>query len=146
MTNQNNNLEWYERIFTDGGDVLREMIIETLENQPDQYAADLSNNAFNSDYTFIYTSDAEKALVSYGVFNAIAEIVEYENDNFGQVNTDLSDPSNVANMLTLIKGEELLYTYQDEFENIEGYDWNSQISYEVLNEMINIIKGDLENE
>ena len=43
-----------------------------------------------------------------GVFEAIEEIKIYEQDNFGTVNTDLSDPEKVVNMYAYIKGEEIL--------------------------------------
>ena len=41
-------------------------------------------------------------------FDAIEIVQEYEQDNFGEVTTKLSDPEKVVNMLAYIMGEELL--------------------------------------
>jgi len=73
------------------------------------YGADLHNELFNTDYFIIGTYEAKKWLETHpGVFEAIEEIKEYEQDNFGQVSTDLSDPEKVVNMFAYIEGEKLL--------------------------------------
>ena len=38
---------------------------------------------------------------------------EYENDNFGEVNTDFSDPEKVVNMYVYIIGEYIVNAYYD---------------------------------
>ncbi len=68
------------------------------------YGCDLHSTIFNEDY-FV---NAEKWLNEFGVFNAINEIKEYEQDNFGEVTTDFSDSEKVANMYAYILGEILL--------------------------------------
>ena len=75
----------------------------------DDYLSDLHNELYNSDYEYIYYSDAVKDLEEYGVFDAIEEVKEYEEFNFGEVNTDFSNPCNVANMLFYIIGEKIIY-------------------------------------
>lgn len=75
----------------------------------DDYLSDLHNELYNSDYEYIYYSDARKDLEEYGVFDAIEEVKEYEEFNFGEVNTDFSNPCNVANMLFYIIGEKIIY-------------------------------------
>ena len=42
------------------------------------------------------------------VFEVIEYIHDYETENFGEVNTTLSNPESVANMFAYIRGEELL--------------------------------------
>ena len=94
-----------------------EDIKEILESY-NGYYYDLHNDVFNTDYYIIGTYEAEKALEQYGVFNAIGKIEEYENDNFGEVLTDLSDPEKIANMLYYIIGNEAiqdLYEYSETF-------------------------------
>lgn len=71
------------------------------------YAADLHNYTFNKNY-FIIGTHAAKEWLGDSVFEAINCIKEYEQDNFGEVTTDLSDPERVVNMYAYIKGEELL--------------------------------------
>ena len=87
------------------------------------YYSDLHNETFNTDYYIIGTYEAEKALEQYGTFEAIRKIREYENDNFGELFTDLSDPEKVANMLYYIIGEEAiqeLYEYSEAFSENEN--------------------------
>ena len=89
------------------------------------YGADLHNDLFNSDYYIIGRYQAEQWLIANtGVFNAIVIILEYENMEFGEVNTDLSEPEGVCNMIVYIAGEEVL----QESETLQKK-WN-----EVLNE------------
>jgi len=69
---------------------------------------DLHNEIFNTDYYIIGTYEAKKWLGAFA-FEAIEKIQEYENDNFGEVSTDLSDPEQVVNMYVYIIGEQLIY-------------------------------------
>src|SRR5690606_23350328 len=73
------------------------------------YACDLHNELFNTDYFIIGYARAEDWLKdNVGVFAAIEEIKEYEQDNFGDVSTDFSSSEKVVNMYAYIKGEEIL--------------------------------------
>ena len=92
-------------------------IIEALtDGEYSGYYCDLHNELFNEDYHYCYTSEAEDDLNAIGVFNAIGVIVKYETKEFGVVNTDFTNPCNVANMLYYIVGEEVLYDLFDECE------------------------------
>ena len=95
-------------------------IIEALtDGEYSGYYCDLHNELFNTDYHYIYTSDAKKALNEIGVFDAIGVIVKYETEEFGVVNTDFTSPCDVANMLYYIVGEEVLC---DLFDGCELWD------------------------
>ena len=83
-------------------------IIEALKNGFDGYYCDLHNEVFNSDYYIIGTYEAQQALEEFGVFKAIEKVKEYEEDRFGAVYTDFSNPEEFANMLYYIIGEEML--------------------------------------
>lgn len=91
------------------------------ENTPDCYGCDLHNEIFNSDYYIIGRYDAEQWLTNNGgIFNLIDDVKEYEEDNFGEVNTNLSEPENIVNMVVYIYGEEILSkskTLQDNWGN-----------------------------
>ena len=92
-------------------------IIEALTDEEySGYYCDLHNHLFNEDYHYCYTSEAKDDLNAIGVFDAIGVIVEYEKDNFGEVNSDFTSPCEVANMLYYIVGEEVLYDLFDECE------------------------------
>lgn len=73
------------------------------------YGCDLHNELFNSDYFIIGYYAAEQWLIkNTGVFKAIDIIQDYEKNNFGEVQTDLSSSEAVCNMVAYILGEELL--------------------------------------
>ena len=73
----------------------------------DQYGCDLHHEIFNMDY-FIIGFYQAKEFLGDEVFEAMQEVKNYEQDNFGQVSTDLSDPEKVVNMLAYVVGEEML--------------------------------------
>lgn len=91
-------------------------------------ASDLHHYLYNEDYFIIGTWDAKQFLankVDGGVFEAIEKIREYEQDNFGEVNTDFSDPEKVVNMYAYIVGEELLNdckTFTNADEKLDSID------------------------
>ena len=104
-------------------------IIEALENGYDGYLCDLHDSIFNEEYYFCYTDEAKNELENYNVFDIIGMIAEYEKDNFGEVNTDFSNPCQVGNMLWYIVGDEVL---NNMFSGCEEFDelWNSKLSKE----------------
>ena len=70
-------------------------------------ALDLHHHVYNEDYFIIGTDEAKQWLGDL-VFDAIEEIRGYEQENYGEVTTDFSDPEQVANMIAYILGEEIL--------------------------------------
>lgn len=97
------------------------------DNEPICYGCDLHSEIFNSDYYIIGRYQAEQWLVKHiGVFNAIGEIKEYEESNFGEVNTDLSESEKVVNMIVYIAGEEILSNIESLRDN-----WNNRLDEEV---------------
>lgn len=121
---------------------LVDMVIETLENGFDGYYRDIHSEVFNSDYTYVYTQDAIEALEDYGTFTAIGEVVEYEKDNFGEVTTDLSDPTKVANMMVYILGESVIYGRDDDFSNKLDSVWDYLADDDTNAELVALLKGD----
>jgi len=91
--------------------LLEETIIKLNDSKNSNvYGCDLHNKLFNEDY-FINGDAAAGNWLSnngIGIFGRIAYIKEYENSNFGEVNTDFSSSENVCNMLVYIVGEDLL--------------------------------------
>ena len=85
-----------------------EAIKEALQDGYSSHYSDLHNEVFNTDYYIIGTHQAKQFLESYGVFDAIEEVQEYETNNFGEVYTELHNPEKLANMLYYIIGEEVL--------------------------------------
>ena len=76
---------------------------------------DLHHHAFNEDYYIIGTYQAKQWLGDMA-FDVIEHIREYEEFNFGEVNTDFSSPEKVVNMYAYIIGEEIVQEYLEELE------------------------------
>jgi hypothetical protein len=113
----------------------RERIIECLKNGYSGYYCDLHHEVFNTDYYIVGTYKAKKALEEYGVWDAIEKVKTYEEDNFGEVYTDLSDPEKLVNMLFYIIGEEVLYEMMN---GIEAWNenWNNRADEETNAEIL----------
>lgn len=117
----------------------KERIIEELERGYDGYLCDLHDGVFNTDYKYIYTSKAKEMLDEYDVFEAVEEIKNYELDNFGTVNTDFSNPCNVANMLWYIIGEEALWELMENSGECDEL-WNEELGEVERKVLIRIFK------
>jgi hypothetical protein len=113
------------------------LAIDTIDDlkgsEPD--ASDLHHEIFNTSEFEVYYHEAEAWLDKhYKPFDAIGKIQDYEQDNFGYIHTDLSDPCKVVNMLIYILGEEILA----ESEHLQER-WNDQLTDQDLE----IIKNEL---
>jgi hypothetical protein len=108
-------------------------INELIKYAPSEIeGSELHNNLFNEDYFIIGRYQAEMFLRDCGgVFSCIAEIKEYEEGNFGEVTTDLSDAEGVANMYAYIKGEEMLSNCPT-----LGKNWDKHLDTEELQAII----------
>ena len=88
-------------------------LTETEKHEPEfimlnkDEPSEIHNRAFNEDYYIIGT---HKAIEWMGdqVFKIIETIKEYEQDNFGEVTTDLSSPEKLVNMYAYIVGEQVV--------------------------------------
>lgn len=108
-----------------------EGIDNLLDSEETIDGSELHNRLFNEDYFIIGRYQAEQFLQeSGGVFNAIETITEYEQAQFGAVNTNLADAERVANMYAYIKGEEVLQKCRTFARN-----WDKELSLEELQEI-----------
>lgn len=124
----------YTRINTE----LIQYTIDGLENLrgANTYVCDLHNEIFNTDYFLIGYYNCEKWLEkNVGVFDAIRTIQEWEINNFGVLNTPMTDSEKILNMYVYIKGDEILNELQSVHEN-----WDSTIDDEILDNMITELK------
>lgn len=103
----------------------RKRVVEVLEAGYEGYLSDLHNEVFNMEYYVCYYNEAV-AILGSRVYDAVGYIVDYEKENFGEVNTNFFDPCAVVNMLWYIIGEEELCSM---FEGCEEWDefWNEEI-------------------
>lgn len=93
---------------------------------------EIHHEVYNMDYFVIGRWQAEQYLVQHeGVFNAIGEVQEYEEQNFGEVATDLSEAEHVCNMLAYIYGERLLNDLETITDN-----WDEELTEELQDEIL----------
>ena len=123
---------------------VKDYIIDQLASDVglDQHISDLHHYLLNEDYFIIGYYQAEQWLKkdNGSVFEAIEHIKDYEQSNFGQVSTDLSNSESVANMLAYILGEEILF-------NNDTYNLFTRFHNEYLDEdkrdlLISSLKGE----
>jgi hypothetical protein len=116
---------------------LKSLIIDAINDNRlnDKPVNEIHNEVFNTDYFIIGRYEAEQWLINNGgIFNAIEIIKDYENNNFGEVNTDFSEPEKVCNMYVYILGEELingLKFIQDNWDN----DLSEELKEALLDEL-----------
>ena len=98
-------------------ETVKEYIIDRLGEGIGEtpHASDLHHYLLNEDYFIIGRYKATQFLGGE-TFNAIEKVKTYEQDNFGEVSTDLSEPEKVVNMFAYIVGEEILR----ESETLQG--------------------------
>lgn len=91
---------------------LLDHIINTISDQELTDFEELHYHAFNEDYYIIGYYQASEWLKKHdiGEFEAIADIIEWERDNFGEVTLKSEDINSekIVNMYVYFKGEELL--------------------------------------
>jgi hypothetical protein len=112
---------------------------DMLDNETIIEGFDLHNRLFNEDYFIIGRYEAEMFLQDIGgVFNAIDEIMEYENTHFGCVNTNLASAEDVANTMAYIRGEHFLGNCPTLEKN-----WDRKLSLdrlqEIKDELLNLL-------
>lgn len=95
------------------------------------HGCDLHNEIFNTDYFIIGSYAAEQWLINNpGIFQAIEDIKKYEQDYFGEVNTDISSAEAVANMWAYIEGENILATSEVLNDN-----WDVRLTAEAIEDI-----------
>tara|TARA_S200002703_G_scaffold118530_1_gene104183 strand:- start:275 stop:613 length:339 start_codon:yes stop_codon:yes gene_type:complete len=105
----------YEEIKEHFNNYLDENLNYHKDNNP-HWREDLHHYAFNEDYYIIGRYQAKQWLGDMA-FDVINIIKDYEQDNFGQVTTDFSEPENVVNMYAYIVGEQIVHGWLDENAN-----------------------------
>jgi hypothetical protein len=101
------NLHKYNEIKEHFTDWMNEQDHEWLRNNKGEW----HHECFNTDYYIIGTYKAEQWMGSKA-FDIIRTVKEYEEDNFGEVTTDLADPEKVVNMYAYIVGEQVVSEWQ----------------------------------
>ncbi len=80
--------------------------------------------------------DYEDTTLDSGAFGAIQLVQAYEQDNFGEVNTDLTDPCKVADMVDYIRGTRVF----EELLNEADFELDDKITKENAKKIIELAK------
>ena len=111
---------------------IRSYVVDNIKDYIGVYVGDLHHNLFNTNYWVMGYYNSEKEILKHGsVFDAIAKIKEYEESEFGECITDLSNSERVCNMLTYILGEECLNDVKAMNEH-----WDDDLTEEIANKII----------
>lgn len=113
-------------------EIMERFIEEAEQHEQDERPEDVEivNTVSNSNYYIVYYSEAKEAFEEFSVWEALEKVQQFENDHFGKVLTDLSDPTNVANTLWYILVEEFAIDY-----DIYEYDTMSELIEELEKEL-----------
>ena len=100
-------------------------------------AGDLHASLYNETQYYVLFADAKEAAAEIDVWECIGAVQKYEQDQFGEVYTPLSDACRVVNMVVYILGEALL---QAIYEGTEYFDekWDEQLSDDDLAAMLTL--------
>ena len=82
---------------------------------------EVHNEVFNTDYFIVGFYQADQWIQKNfdSTFEAINIVKQYEVDNFGEFNTEINSEK-IANMLSYICGEVVLYNELDSFNDLES--------------------------
>lgn len=116
-----------------------EAIMETLECGYYGYYCDLHNKVFNEDWYIIGTAKAKEALKEYDVFEAIGLVQDYEEEQFGEVNTDLSRPEELISMVWYIIGDGVIGEMASEIKEFDD-NWNEEADEETNEKIVKAMK------
>ena len=112
---------------------------ETYENETFNQASNIYTREAALDLDKFVKDDAtdyEDTVVDSGAFGAIQLVKTYEQDNFGEVNTDLTDPCKVADMVDYIRGTRVF----EELLNEADFELDDEITEENAKKIIELAK------
>ena len=118
-------------------EAVKSALVDNIASLDRPYAGDLHHTLYNDPQHYIYYADAEEVTAELDVWECIGAVQKYEQDQFGEVYTPLSDACKVANMVVYIMGYELLDKIYADTEYF-GDKWNEQLTDEDLADMLTL--------
>ena len=121
-------------------------IIDKLEEGYDGYLCDLHNEVFNTEMYETNTAKATRILDELGGYSVVAEVIKYEEDNFGQTSADKYDnPCWVLSMFWYITGEEALAELAEDVPEFDEL-WNEELTEDDCLVLIDRFRKKMEEE
>ena len=118
-------------------ETVKSALVDNIASLNRPYASDLHNELYNEPQHYIYYADAEEVTAELDVWECVGAVQKYEQEQFGEVYTPLSDACRVANMVVYIMGYELLDKIYADTEYF-GDKWNDQLSAGELADMLTL--------
>ena len=125
-------------------ETVKSALVDNIASLNRPYAGDLHHALYNNEpQHYIYHADAEEVTAELDMWECIGVVQKYEQAQFGEVYTPLSDACRVANMVVYIMGYELLDKIYADTEYF-GDKWNDQLTDEDLADMLTLAEKWLE--
>lgn len=118
-------------------ETVKSALVDVLTTLDRPYAGNLNTHLYSEPQHYIYYAHAKDATAQLDVWECIGVVQKYEQDQFGEVYTPLSDACRVANMVVYIMGCELLQSIYGDTEYF-GDKWDEQLSDEDLADMLTL--------
>ena len=118
-------------------ETVQSALVDCITSLDRPCAGDLHPSLYSEPQHYIYYASAKEATAELDVWECIGVVQKYEQDQFGEVYTPLSDACRVANMVVYIMGYELM---QSIYEGTEYFDekWDEQLSDGDLADMLTL--------
>ena len=89
-------------------ETVKSALVDGITSLDRPYACDIHNELYGAQQHYIYYASAKEAAAEINVWECVGVVQKYEQTQFGEVYTPLSDACRVVNMVVSIMGYELL--------------------------------------
>ena len=124
-------------------ETVKSALVDGITNLDRPYAFDLHNELYGAQQYYILYAHAKHAAAELDTWECVGAVQKYEQTQFGEVYTPLSDAVGVANMVVCITGYELLQAIYGDTEYFANK-WNEQLSADDLAAMLTLAEEWLE--
>ena len=118
-------------------ETVKSALVDNIKTLDRPYAFDLHNELYGAQQYYILYASAKSAAAELDTWECIGAVQKYEQDQFGEVYTPLSDACRVSNMVVSIMGYELLDAIYGDTRYF-GDKWNDQLSDDDLAAMLTL--------
>ena len=119
-------------------ETVKSALVDVLTTLDRPYAGDIHNHLYNEPQHYIYYASAKEASADeLDAWECIGVVQKYEQVQFGEVYTPLSDACRVVNMVVYILGEALLQAIYGDTEYFAD-EWSKQLSDDDLADMLTL--------
>lgn len=118
-------------------ETVKSALVDGITSLDRPYACDIHNELYGAQQHYIYYASAKEAADEISVWECVGAVQKYEQTQFGEVYTPLSDACRVVNMVVSIMGYELLDAIYGDTRYF-GDKWSEQLSADDLAAMLTL--------